>query len=114
MTAKVLNVFESIGFSWLVSIMKLFTLQNPKEQIENLIRNLGVPLMALALFLGLWHVGASHVETSLGKVPGPAAVWEQAGALWDEHKAEREKEAAFYERQEERNAPFFFFRIVPV
>lgn len=104
MTAKVLNVFESIGFSWLVSIMKLFTLQNPKEQIENLIRNLGVPLMALALFLGLWHVGASHVETSLGKVPGPAAVWEQAGALWDEHKAEREKEAAFYERQEERNA----------
>ena len=104
MAARVMNLFESIGFSWLVSIMKLFTLQNPKEQVENLIRTLGVPLFAFAVFLGAWHIGASQIETSLGKVPGPAQVWEQAGALWDEHKAEREKEAAFYERQHERNA----------
>ena len=94
MAARVMNLFESIGFSWLVSIMKLFTLQNPKEQVENLIRTLGVPLFAFAVFLGAWHIGASQIETSLGKVPGPAQVWEQAGALWDEHKAEREKEAA--------------------
>ena len=73
MTARVMNLFESIGFSWLVSIMKLFTLQNPKEQIENLIRTLGVPLFAFAVFLGIWHMGASQIETSLGKVPGPAA-----------------------------------------
>jgi nitrate/nitrite transport system permease protein len=99
-----MSLFESIGFSWLVSIMKLFTLQNPKEQIEILLRNLGVPLFAFAVFLGMWHVAASQIETSLGKVPGPAAVWEQAGSLWDEHKAERVKEVAFYERQEVRNA----------
>ncbi|MGB1060980.1 MAG: ABC transporter permease, partial [Ketobacter sp.] len=48
--------------------------------------------------------GASQVDTSLGKMPGPAAVWEQTIGLWEEHKAERVKEAAFYERQEERNA----------
>jgi len=99
-----MNLFESIGFSWLVTIMKLFTLQNPKEQIESLLRNLGVPLFAFAVFLGIWHVSAAHINTSLGQVPGPAAVWEQAGALWQEHKAERVKEAAFYERQAERNA----------
>jgi len=99
-----MNLFESIGFSWLVSIMKLFTLQNPKEHIDNLIRSLGVPLFAFAVFLGIWHMGASQVDTSLGKMPGPAAVWEQTIGLWEEHKAERVKEAAFYERQEERNA----------
>ena len=104
MTARVMNLFESIGFSWLVSIMKLFTLQNPKEQFENLIRNLGVPLFAFAVFLGVWHMAASQIETSLGKVPGPAAVWEQSVGLWQEHKAERVKEVAFYERQDERNA----------
>ncbi|RLU01056.1 ABC transporter permease [Ketobacter sp.] len=104
MTARVMNLFESIGFSWLVSIMKLFTLQNPKEQIENLLRTLGVPLFAFAVFLGIWHAGASQIETSLGKVPGPVAVWDQTVGLWEEHKAERLKEAAFYERQEERNA----------
>nr|WP_290577330.1 ABC transporter permease [Ketobacter sp.] len=84
--------------------MKLFTLQNPKEQIENLLRTLGVPLFAFAVFLGIWHAGASQIETSLGKVPGPVAVWDQTVGLWEEHKAERLKEAAFYERQEERNA----------
>ncbi|WP_198043566.1 ABC transporter permease [Ketobacter nezhaii] len=84
--------------------MKFFTFQNPKEQIEHLTRSLGVPLIAFAIFLGLWHVSAAHIETSLGKVPGPAAVWEQANGLWKEHKAERVKEVAFYQRQEERNA----------
>ena len=93
-----------MGFSWMVPVMKMFTFDNAKSQVENLIKNLGVPLIAFAIFLGLWHVAASHVNTSLGQLPGPAAVWEQAGTLWDEHKAERAKETSFYERQEERNA----------
>jgi len=37
-------------------------------------------------------------------VPGPLDVWSQAANLVDEHRAERVKEAAFYERQEQRNA----------
>ncbi len=31
-------------------------------------------------------------------------MWEQSKALWSDHKAERAKAAAFYERQEKRNA----------
>jgi nitrate/nitrite transport system permease protein len=64
----------------------------------------GVPMFAFMIFLGLWHVGAAKVITSLGQVPGPVQVWEQAQNLVDEHYAEREKEAKFYERQEKRNA----------
>jgi nitrate/nitrite transport system permease protein len=44
------------------------------------------------------------VHTSLGAVPGPAQVWEQSVNLYDDHKAEREKAAEFYQRQDERNA----------
>ena len=36
--------------------------------------------------------------------PGPAHVYEQSINLWNEHVAEQEKAAAFYERQEQRNA----------
>jgi nitrate/nitrite transport system permease protein len=64
----------------------------------------GIPLVAVAIFLMLWSVLAAQVQTSLGQLPGPAKVWEQAMVLVDEHRAEREKEAAFYERQEKRNA----------
>jgi len=44
------------------------------------------------------------VQTSLGAIPGPVQVWEQAGELLASHREERAKAAAFYERQEQRNA----------
>jgi nitrate/nitrite transport system permease protein len=50
----------------------------------------------------LWAVGAQQVETSLGQLPGPAKVWEQAVALYGEHKDERAKAAAFNERMQKR------------
>ena len=74
------------------------------SQPKLLMQNLGIPIFAVGVFLLLWGSVAQNIETSLGQVPGPAKVWEQAMVLVDEHNAEREKEAAFYERQEKRNA----------
>lgn len=103
MVARVMNLFESIGFSWLVSFMKLCAWQNLKANLENLLRSVGVPLLAFLLFLGIWHATATNIDTSLGKMPGPAAVWEQTINLWEEHLAERAKEDNFYARQHARN-----------
>lgn len=61
-----------------------------------------VPVFAIGIFLGLWSVGARQVHTSLGVLPGPDKAWEQAVALFKEHRAEREKEQAFYDRLEKR------------
>jgi len=61
-----------------------------------------VPMFAIALFLGLWSAGAQQVQTSLGTLPGPAEVWQQTKVLYTEHAAERDKEAAFYERMKKR------------
>ena len=62
-----------------------------------------LPLIAFVLFLGMWSYSAARIETSLGQVPGPVAVWDQAANLVEEHRAERQKELAFYERQQQRN-----------
>ncbi len=62
-----------------------------------------VPAVALALFMALWAAVAPRITTSLGAVPGPAQVLEQAQALYRDHRAERQKKAAFLERQEARN-----------
>ncbi len=67
------------------------------------VRALVLPLVAFVIFLSLWNFSAARIETSLGQVPGPAEVWQQATNLVAEHRAEREKEVAFYERQEKRN-----------
>ena len=67
-------------------------------------RTAGVPILAIVLFLFAWSRLSAGIQTSLGQIPGPAAVWQQAQALWGDHLAEREKAAAFYERQQVRNA----------
>lgn len=79
---------------------------SPKAQqvITQLTQKVAVPVVGVLVFLMLWSFAAGNIDTSLGKFPGPAAVWEQFGNLYAEHVAEREKEAAFFERQEERNA----------
>ena len=74
------------------------------EQYNVFIRSYIFPLIAIAMFLGFWSISAQQVQTSLGQLPGPTAVFHQASNLVDEHYAEREKEVSFYERQEKRNA----------
>ena len=66
--------------------------------------NVGIPLVAVALFLIVWSRLSAGIETSLGRIPGPMAVLTQTQALWVDHLAEREKRVAFYERQKVRNA----------
>lgn len=92
---------SDLARSW---IAKWFADSNPVATLKEMSINLGVPLLALLAFCLVWAGAASKVQTSLGQLPGPTMVWGQAITLYQEHKAEREKEAAFYERQEQRNA----------
>ena len=72
------------------------------KMTNSVIRNVLVPLAAILVFLLLWTAGAKQVQTSLGELPGPAKVWEQSVALYEEHNAERTKESDFNERMEKR------------
>ena len=95
---------DALGFSWLVPILKIAAGDSVSEQLGELKRVLIIPLIGILAFLSAWAFLAPKVQTSLGAVPGPAQVWEQTLNLWDDHKAERAKADAFYERQAERNA----------
>lgn len=70
----------------------------------SILKTLGVPALAIVVFLILWSRLSAGIETSLGRIPGPAMVWQQTHVLWADHVAEREKARAFYERQHKRNA----------
>lgn len=94
---------SALGFAWLVPLMKMAAGENPREQMAELRTSLFLPLIGIAAFLLAWAALAPQVQTSLGAIPGPVAVWEQAGNLWQDHLAERDKADAFYERQDVRN-----------
>src|SRR5690606_32457739 len=93
-----------LGLAWLVPMLRLAIGDRPREQVKALWPALGIPVLALVGFAVLWGQLAARIDTSLGAVPGPAAVWQEAKSLVADHRAERERRAAFYERQRERNA----------
>lgn len=103
MVNKITNFFQLSGLTWFVPIARMAAGESPKEQMRQLWLIMGIPVVAFLFFLVLWGQLASKVETSLGTIPGPSAVYTEAKGLWDEHLEGRAREQAFYDRQEERN-----------
>lgn len=100
---KLKRSLELIGMGWLVPLAKLISGDKPAEQLNALKHGLFIPLLGISLFVGAWAALAPQIKTSLGVIPGPVQVMQQAGNLIDDHYREREKAVAFYERQEQRN-----------
>ncbi len=75
-----------------------------KLNLAQLIKSLVVPMSGILVFLFIWNIGAQNIQTSLGEFPGPAQVYEESKNLIAEHNRERQKEVAFYDRLEIRNA----------
>ncbi len=75
-----------------------------REAMVNRSKLIVLPILGICVFLMIWHLSAKQVQTSLGTLPGPVQTAQQFNGLVVEHIEEREKEVAFIERQEKRNA----------
>src|SRR5262245_7027884 len=104
MKDKVIGVLDLCGFKWVTPFIRMASGEDPREQIRAIGSTVGIPLVAFAVFLGSWAFIASKIDTSLGKLPGPVAVFEQTKSLTAEYFMERTKEREFYQRQAEKNA----------
>ncbi len=87
--------FSVLGLAWITPILRAAAGDNPRAQMGEIWRLLGVPLLAIAAFLLLWGNLAPRVQTSLGAVPGPAQVCEQVLNLHDDAQAKAAKQAEF-------------------
>lgn len=101
---KLIKFLNITGLTWFVPLVKIAGGENVNQQLRQLWLIMGVPILAFVLFLGLWSVSASGVNTALGAIPGPSAVWGEVGGLVDEHFTEQQKKQEFFQKQEERNA----------
>ncbi|MGN6644759.1 MAG: ABC transporter permease [Verrucomicrobiota bacterium] len=97
---------ENVGLNWAVPFLRLARRENPNEQFRQILLNIGVPMLAVLIFLSGWSWVAANVKVSFGSLPGPVAVWTEAKNLWANHIAERSKETEFYKRQAERKKTF--------
>ncbi len=100
---KLIKFFNITGLTWFVPFIKICAGENPAQQIKQMWLMIGVPIIAFMIFLALWSASASQINTSLGAIPGPSAVWHEFGGLLDEHASERQKEREFYQQQSKDN-----------
>ncbi|NIZ10825.1 ABC transporter permease [Pseudooceanicola sp. HF7] len=98
--------FQVLGLAWITPILKAAAGDNPRAQMKEIWRLLLVPLLAIAVFLSLWGALAPKVQTSLGAIPGPAAVWDEAVQLHQSALQTAADKRAFQERVEARNQRF--------
>ena len=101
---QLIKFFNLTGLTWFIPLVKIASGDNPAVQIRELFLIMGVPLIAMLFFLGFWSFSAARINTSLGAIPGPGAVWEETKGLIAEHHTEKQKQAEFYVRQQERIA----------
>ncbi len=104
MKRKLIRFLSLLGMTWLIPLLRLAWKENPRQQVRELRTTLAVPLLAIALFLGLWSVLARQIHTSLGTLPGPQSVLVEFKVLLREHAEERARARAFYREQEQRIA----------
>lgn len=95
---------RALGLPFMTPLLKIAAGDAPKAHLKDIWRLLGVPVLAMALFIAAWAQLAPMVQTSLGAIPGPSEVLAQAVNLHEDAAAERAKEADFYARQAEKNA----------
>ncbi len=95
--------FQILGLAFFTPLLRIAAGDDPRAQRKEILRLIGVPLLAIVGFLVVWGWLAPMVQTSLGAVPGPAAVWTEAVGLHEDAVAKAEKRDAFYARQDARN-----------
>lgn len=74
------------------------------KHLQSLVKSILLPFFGIAIFLLLWEFSASKIQTSLGQFPGPKIVAQQVVGLKNEYFEDKDRAAAFYQRQAERNA----------
>ncbi len=106
MMRKITSILDKIGLGWINPLIKLCAGDSPREQLPQVMKLIVAPILAVTAFLLAWASIAPRIETNVGTLPGPGAVWEQAKLLWIDHLAESERRAEFYQAQEARREAF--------
>lgn len=101
---RVLRAVRVLDLPLVEPCVRLALRDRPAEQLRRIGFQLLVPALAFTVFLVAWTVAARSIETRHGALPTPAQVWEQAGALIDDHREVRRQEQDFRDRQELRAA----------
>src|SRR5688500_17813356 len=67
---RLYKLFTTLGLGFINPIIRLCRGESSRQQLQELWQMLGIPLVAIAVFLFAWSQLSTRVQTSLGQIPG--------------------------------------------
>lgn len=97
------SVFSKFDLLTLPGLRRL-TGQAPGKLLRKGAVQLGIPLVAFAVFLAVWTLAARGVVTKYGALPSPAHVWREWTLLVADHRETRARARTFEQEQKKEVA----------
>jgi nitrate/nitrite transport system permease protein len=96
------KTFNRLGLTWFCPVVRLVGGDEPSTQIRAIASQIGLPILGIAIFLGLWAVIAPQVKTPIGTLPTPGEVWQAGAQLRAEYRADRQARRDFVVKEAEK------------
>jgi len=86
MLNKFLLYLNILGLTWFVPPIKIICGQDVAYETKRFIRMIGLPLIAVAIFLFAWHAISGVVVIKGSKLPGPVEVSAAVGKMYGDYQ----------------------------
>ena len=101
---RTVKAIDVAGLNFLSPVVRLCYGEEPRKQIQEIVRFIIVPILAVIAFILLWFAISEQIQTKSGKLPNPLETWRSAGAILAFHTRENDKQRAFSLSGEQREA----------
>ncbi|QDU90449.1 Bicarbonate transport system permease protein CmpB [Pirellulimonas nuda] len=95
MKYTLIKAIDVAGLNFLTPVVLLCYGEEPAKQLREIGRYIVLPLLAVAVAVGVWVLVAERIQTKSGKLPNPAQTWSAASAIWTFHLREEDKADAY-------------------
>ncbi|MBI1347727.1 ABC transporter permease subunit [bacterium] len=94
--ATILNGLQLAGLGAFDPVVRLLSGENPSAQLPKIGQFILMPIGGFALFLAVWTIAASSIQTRYGSIPNPKAVWVAGSQLLAAHQKTTADRQQFY------------------
>ena len=85
---RVAHTLDQLGLGYFSPIARLVGGDEPKKQLREIVSNTFLPLLAFAVFNGIWGICSQFVVSDSTRIPSPAQTWTAWQGMVDFAEAE--------------------------
>lgn len=91
----VTHSLDRLGLGFFSPFVRLAAGDEPEKQVREITLNVVLPIVAFAVFLGLWSMAAANIRTDAQKIPSPTETWTAWKGILEFAKNESKKAVEF-------------------